>query len=199
METIFISGKTNGLSKDERLSEFNEVREILERNGYSVLSPVDNNQPNEGTFEQNLLHRIKLLLSCNVVYFLDNWTESTESLIEYDLAIRLNKVIFVNKDQKKEQHYNLEKLKEAIHAVTGLKFDEYTARNRCKEFVYARMLFAHYCFVVENIPILEIAGILKRDRATLIYALNKYNDDVKYNPKFRELVNNLKKVLVEFK
>jgi chromosomal replication initiation ATPase DnaA len=114
------------------------------------------------------------------------------------MAVRLNKVIFVNKNQNKEQHYNLERLKEAIHAVTGLSFEEYTARNRCKELVYARMLFAHYCFVVENIPILEIAGMLKRDRATLIYALNKYNDDVKYNPKFRELVNNIKKVLVEF-
>jgi hypothetical protein len=198
METIFISGKTNGMPYNDILSEFNEAREILERNGYFVLSPVDNNQPNEGTFEQILLHRIKLLLSCNVVYFLDNWTESTESLIEYDIAIRLNKVIFVNKDPKKEQHYTLERLKEAIHAVTGLTFEEYTARNRCKEFVYARMLFARYCFVVENIPILEIAGILKRDRATLIYSLNKYNDDVKYNPKFRELANNLKKVLVEF-
>jgi hypothetical protein len=198
MENIFISGKTDGMPREEVINKFNEVKQTLESDGYSVLSPVDNNKQNDGTFEQNLQHRIKLLLSSNIVYFLDDWTESTESLIEYDIAIRLNKVIFVNKNQNKEQHYNLERLKEAIHAVTGLTFEEYTARNRCKEFVYARMLFAHYCFVVENIPLLEIAGILKRDRATLIYMLNKYNDDVKYNPKFRELVNNLKKVLVEF-
>jgi hypothetical protein len=198
METIFISGKTNGMPYEEVINKFNEAKQTLEFNGNSVLIPIDNTQLNAETFEQNLLHRIKLLLSCDVVYFLDDWMDSVESLIEYDMAIRLNKIISVNKNQNKEQRYNLERLKEAIHAVTGLSFEEYTARNRCKEFVYARMLFAHYCFVVENIPILEIAGILKRDRATLIYALNKYNDDVKYNPKFRELVNNIKKVLVEF-
>jgi hypothetical protein len=198
METIFISGKTNGLPREEVINKFNEAKKILESNGYVVLSPINNNKQNEGTLEQNLLYRMELLLSCNAIYFLDNWTESTESLIEYDMAVRLNKVIFVNKDQNKEQRYNLEKLKEAIHAITGLTFEEYTARSRKKEFVFARMLFAHYCFVVENIPILEIAGILKRDRATLIYMLNKYNDDVKYNPKFRELVNNIKKVFVEF-
>jgi hypothetical protein len=199
METIFISGKTNGLHSEEVINKFNEAKQILESYGYSVLSPVDNNKPNDGTFEQNLQHRIKLLLSSNIIYFLDDWTESTESLIEYDIAIRLNKVIFVNKNQNKEQHYNLERLKEAIHAVTGLTFEEYTARSRKKEFVYARMLFAHYCFTVENMQLFDIAGILKRDRATLFYAIKKYNDDVKYNPKFRELVNNLKKVLVEFK
>jgi hypothetical protein len=60
------------------------------------------------------------------------------------------------------------------------------------------MLFARYCFTVQNIPVLDIAGILNRDRATLIYALKKYNDDVKYNPKFRELVDKIKKILVEF-
>jgi hypothetical protein len=199
MKTVFISGKTNGLPNDEVLIKFDEAKKMLEFIGYSVLSPVDNNQPNEGTLEQNLLHRIELLLSCNAVYFLDDWTESVESLIEYDISIRLNKVIFVNKNQNKEKRYNLERIKEAIHAVTGLTFDQYTTRSRRKEFVYARMLFAHYCFEVENIPLLEIAGILKRDRATLFYTINKYNDDVKYNPKFRELANNLKKILVEFK
>jgi len=198
MKTIFISGKTNGLPKDEVLNKFDEVKQMLEFVGYTVFSPVDNNQLTEGSFENDLLHRIDLLLRSNAVYFLDNWTESTESLIEYDMAIRLNKVIFVNKAQNKEHHYNLEKIKEAIHAVTGLTFDEYTTRSRHKEFVYARMLFARYCFTVENIPLNEIAGILKRDRATLFYAVKKYNDEIKYNPKFRDLSNNLKKILVEF-
>jgi hypothetical protein len=198
MKTIFISGKTNGLPYEEMVRKFNEARQMLEFVGYTVVSSIDNTQPNDWTFEQNLMHRIELLLPCNVVYFLDNWAESTESLIEYDIAIRLNKVIFIDTKNKNEKYYNLNKIKEAIHAVTGLTFEEYTTRSRKKEFVYARMLFAHYCFVIENIPILEIAGILKRDRATLIYSLNKYNDDVKYNPKFRELVNSLKKILVEF-
>jgi hypothetical protein len=198
MKTVFISGKTNGMPNDEVLRKFDEAKKMLEFIGYSVLSPVDNNQPNEGTLEQNLLHRIELLLSCNSVYFFDDWMDSIESLIEYDIAIRLNKVIFINTNRKNEQHYNLEKLKEAIHTVTGLTFDQYTTRSRKKEFVFARMLFAHYCFVVENMQLLDIAGILKRDRATLFYTINKYKDDVKYNPKFRELVNSLKKILIEF-
>jgi hypothetical protein len=199
MGTIFISGKINGLPKDEVLRKFDEAKQMLEFVGYSVVSPVNSNLTNSYTWEHNLLHRIELLLPCNVVYFLDNWTESVESLIEYDIAMRLNKVIIIDTKNKNEKYYNLNKIKDAISAVTGLTFEEYTTRSRKKEFVYARMLFAHYCFVIENIPLLEIAGILKRDRATLIYSLNKYNDDVKYNPKFRELANNLKKILVEFK
>jgi len=199
MKTIFISGKTNGLPKDEVLNKFDEVKQMLEFVGYTVFSPVDNNQLTEGSFENDLLHRIKLLLSCNAVYFLDDWTESTESLIEYDIAIRLNKVIFLNENPYKEPRYNLDRIKGAIHTVMGLTFDEYVKHDRRKEFVYARMLFAHYCFVVENIPLLDIVDLIKRDRATLIYMLKKYDDDVKYNPKFKQLVNNIKNILVEFK
>jgi hypothetical protein len=198
MKTIFISGKTNGLPYEEMARKFNEARQLLEFVGYSVVSYIDNTQPNDWTFGQNLMHRIELLLPCNVVYFLDNWTESTESLIEYDIAMRMNKAIIIDTKNKNEKYYNLNKIKDAISAVMGLTFDEYTTRSRRKEFVYARMLFAHYCFTVENMQLLDIAGILKRDRATLFYAIKKYNDDVKYNPKFRELVNNIKKVLVEF-
>jgi hypothetical protein len=191
---IFISGKTDGLPYEEVINKFNEAEKMLDAEGYAVLNPIDNNKWTKGTFEQNSLHRIKLLLSCSVVYFLDDWTESVESLIEYDIAIRLNKVIFLNTSER----YNLETLKGAIYAVTGLKFEEYITRSRNKNLVFARMLFARYCFTVQNIPVLDIAGILNRDRATLIYALKKYNDDVKYNPKFRELVDKIKKILVEF-
>jgi hypothetical protein len=199
MGTIFISGKINGLPKNEVLNKFDEARQTLEFVGYTVLSPVDNNQPTEGNFEKDLLHRIELLLRSNAVYFLDNWTESTESLIEYDLAIRLNKIIFLNQNPYKEPRYNLDRIKGAIHTVMGLTFDDYVKHDRRKELVYARMLFAHYCFVVENIPLLDIVDLIKRDRATLIYMLKKYDDDVKYNPKFKQLVNNIKNILVEFK
>jgi hypothetical protein len=198
MKMIFISGKTNGLPYEEVINKFNEAKKMLDAEGYAVLSPINNNKQNEGTVEQNLLHRIKLLLSCKVVYFIDDWMESVESLIEHDIATRLNKVIIYQKTKPDVKYYDITRIKEAIHAVTGLTFDEYTTRSRRKEFVYARMLFAHYCFTVENMQLLDIAGILKRDRATLFYALNKYNDDVKYNPIFKELVNNIKKVLIEF-
>jgi hypothetical protein len=198
MKMIFISGKTNGLPREEVINKFKEAKKMLEAEGYAVLSPINNNKSNEGTFEQNLLNRIRLLLYCDVVYFLDDWAESMESLIEYDMAIRLNKTILLNTNPYKEPRYNLDRIKGAIHAVMGLTFDEYTTRSRCKEFVFARMLFAHYCFTVENMQLPDIANLLKRDRATLFYTINKYKDDVKYNPKFRELVNNIKKVLVEF-
>jgi hypothetical protein len=198
METIFISGKTNGLPREEVINKFNEAKQTLEADGYAVLSHINNDQPNDGIFEQSLLHRIKLLLSCDVVYFLDDWMESVESLIEHDIATRLNKVIIYQKTKPDVKYYDITRIKEAIHAVTGLTFDEYTTRSRRKEFVYARMLFANYCFTVENMQLFDIAGILKRDRATLFYTINKYKDDVKYNPKFRELANNLKKILVEF-
>jgi hypothetical protein len=198
MGTVFISGKIDGLPYEEVSRKFDEARQLLEFVGYFVVSPINNNSKNCYTWEHKLLHRIELLLPCNVVYFLDNWTESTESLIEYDIAMRLNKIIIIDTKNKNEKYYNLNKIKDAISAVTGLTFNEYTTRSRRKEFVYARMLFAHYCFTVENMQLLDIAGILKRDRATLFYAIKKYNDDVKYNPKFRELVNNIKKVLVEF-
>lgn len=107
------------------------------------------------------------------VYMLENWTDSVQAQ---------NELITVTK------------IKDAIKEVTRLDFDEYTIKNRKTDLFYARMLFVHKC--KENgIKPPVAAKIIKRDRTTVLYMIKKYDEEVKFNPKFRRMAEKLNEIM----
>ena len=190
---IYISGKITGLQFREVKDKFQVAQNFLEDLGLAVVNPVNNGLTLNDTWEQHMIKDIAELFSCEAIYMLDNWTESLGSSIEYDIAKRMGKKIFFESDVVTK--FNLvTKIKDVIHEISGLKFSEYTSESRKRNCFYARMLFAHKCN--ENgMKIEDISELIQRDRTTVLYVLNKYDDEVKYNPEFRRLVEKFNEII----
>ena len=190
---IYISGKITGLPFKEVKDKFQKVQNFLEELGFEVINPLKNGLKKDSSWEEHMKIDIELLTSCDVVYMLNGWIDSVGACIEYDIATRMGKKILFESDMVNELN-SVTKIKDAIHEVTGLTFDEYASKSRKRDGFYARMLFAHHC--CENgIKISTVSELIQRDRTTVLYILNKYDDEVKYNPEFRRLAESFNEII----
>ena len=190
---IYISGKIIGLPFKEVKDKFQKVQNFLEELGFEVINPLKNGLKKDSSWEEHMKIDIELLTSCDVVYMLNGWIDSVGACIEYDIATRMGKKILFESDMVNELN-SVTKIKDVIHEISGLKFSEYTSESRKRNCFYARMLFAHKCN--ENgMKIEDISELIQRDRTTVLYVLNKYDDEVKYNPEFRRLSEKFNEII----
>jgi len=190
---IYISGKITGLPFREVKAKFQAVQNFLEELGFEIVNPMNNGLTKNDNWEQHMIKDIAELFACEAIYMIDNWAESLGASIEYDIAKRMDKKIFFESNVVTKFNY-VTKIKDAIHEVTGLKFSEYTSESRKRNGFYARMLFAYKCS--ENgMKIEDISELIQRDRTTVLYVLNKYDDEVKYNPEFRRLAEKFNEII----
>ena len=79
----------------------------------------------------------------------------------------------------------------AVETVTNCDVVE---RTRQREYVQARMIF--YKFARDNKQTLQAIGkFLKRDHATVMHSLKKFEQDVQYDSAFRANYNSVKDIL----
>ncbi|NDV63777.1 DUF4406 domain-containing protein [Bacteroides sp. 224] len=179
---IYISGKIAGLPINEVETKFQQAESLLEKFGGKVANPLKNRQTKEPPYNENMIRGIEMLMECDSVLMLDNWRESTIARIEYDIAIRLGKNIYFESNIA-YSHKVVLQIQEAIHEVMGLRFDEYTTKSRKNDVFFARMMFVYHCHKNNVNPIQYI----HRDRTMIYHYLERYDDEVKYNPSFRKL------------
>ena len=141
---IYISGKISGLPYEEVKTRFGDCQALLESIGFVVVNPITMGLHKEATWEQHMVKDIELLLSCDAIYMMDNWTESTGAGIEYDIAFRLGKDIWFESSFARDNR-NVMRIQNAIHEVMGLKFSDYIGKSRKRDASYARMIFVHHC------------------------------------------------------
>ena len=85
----------------------------------------------------------------------------------------------------------LEVIREAVEAVTSC---DVVIRTRQVEYVQARSIF--YKFARENKQTLQAIGkFLRRDHATVMHSLKKFEQDVQYDSAFRTKYNAVKDIL----
>ena len=85
----------------------------------------------------------------------------------------------------------LQVIREAVEAVTSC---DVVIRTRQVEYVQARMIF--YKFARDNKQTLQAIGkFLKRDHATVMHSLKKFEQDVNYDSAFRAKYNAVKEIL----
>lgn len=88
MKTIYIAGKITGEPNYKRY--FDAAKRLLQQQGYAVLSPAD--LPQEGFNYCQYMHICKaMLMECDTICLLPNWTESNGASIERRLAYTLGK------------------------------------------------------------------------------------------------------------
>ena len=98
--------------------------------------------------------------------------------------------LIVKRGQKTDTKM-LQVIREAVETVTSC---DVVIRTRQVEYVQARMIF--YKFARENKQTLQAIGkFLKRDHATVMHSLKKFEQDINYDSAFRAKYNAVRDIL----
>jgi hypothetical protein len=184
MKKIYISGRITGLPFNEVQAKFATAERILTEQGYEVISPLKTGIPYNFPWESHIAMDIVLLIGCEAVYFLPDWNLSKGATLEKNIAELTGKTIIY------ENVPVFVELKQAISEVMGVSFYEIVNDSRERNHVYARMIYAYFC-KEQGATVTDIAAEMRRNHSTVIYYLRKFEDDRKFNPKFREIVNRI--------
>lgn len=190
---IYISGKISGLPYDEVQERFNSAEDLLNEIGFDVVNPLKNGLEQERSWNEHLCKDIEMLLPCDAIYMMDNWVDSTGASIEYDIAMRMKKDVWFESNVVRNNLVVLQ-IQNAIHEVTGLKFNEYITKSRKRDGFYARMIFVYHCRQ-HKMKLVKIAEYVHRDHSTMLHLLKKYQDDFTYNPQFRDIATKVNNIL----
>ena len=181
---IYISGQITGLPFDEVKAKFEKAESELRAQGYEVVSPLKTGIPYNAPWEVHISVDVILLISCDAVYLLSDWKCSKGATLEKTIAELTGKEIIY------QEVTVFAELKQAISEVMGISFYDIVGNSRKRNVVYARMIYAFFCRE-KGESITDISTEMKHDHSTVIYYLRKFNDDYKFNPKFREIVNRI--------
>jgi hypothetical protein len=184
MKRIYISGKITGLPYSEVKERFQKAQDFLEKTGFEVFNPTKNGLTASHKWEQHLLRDIELLFSCDAIYMLNGWTDSTGSRIEHNIASETGKEIIFEAGKGNIA----DRIEIAIREVTGMELSQYAIHSRKTPYVYARRIFAYHCRQA-GMEWSQIAERINRDRTTVLYSVKMYGDELKFNPKFRDIAN----------
>lgn len=193
---IYISGKISGLPYKEAEQRFEDAEALLTELGFEVINPLKNGLAAHEEWIKHLCKDIELLHSCDAIYMMDNWVTSTRADIEHYIAVRTKKDILYESNvivRTKDDEAIL-RIQNAIHEVTGLRFNQYITKSRKRDGVFARMIFVYHCRK-RKMKLIQIAKYVHRDHSSMLHLLKKYDDDFKYNPQFREMATRVNNIL----
>lgn len=190
---IYISGKISGLPLDDVKVRFADAKSFLDEIGFEAVNPLEKGLPDDAPCEQHMVKDIELLLSCDAIYMMDNWMDSTGAGIEYDIAMRTGKDIWFESNIVRD-NAKVMRIQNAIHEVTGMRFGEYITKSRKRDGFYSRMIFVYHCRKAK-MKLTQIAKFVHRDHSSMLHLLNKYEDDFRFNPQFRELATRVNDIL----
>lgn len=193
---IYISGKISGLPYKEVEQRFEDAEALLTELGFEVVNPLKNGLSPNAPWINHFCKDIELLDSCDAIYMLDGWRKSRGASHEFRYAKYEYKDMLFESDvivHSKEDEAVL-RIQNAIHEVTGLRFNQYITKSRKREGVFARMIFVYHCRK-RKMKLIQIAKYVHRDHSSMLHLLKKYDDDFKYNPQFREMATRVNNIL----
>lgn len=165
---IFISGKNNSVADQEV-----ETSELTE-NFFIKINMI------QKTFKKGIDE--KKIMEEKLINYIMNLSEKFEIDVLYE-------------SDSSKQVSLIKEMKAAIKEVMGLDFEEFTKSCRKNEYFYARMIFINHCKFYENMHLHKIGSLVNRDHSTVMYSINTYRNEIKYNSDFREIVEKVNKVL----
>lgn len=190
----YISGKTNGLPIEHVQKKFEIAEAYIFSIGMVPVNPIKNGLTDKHTKKQHLVKDIQMLLNSNTIFVLDNLIDSKQSRIELKIAEEYGMPIMFESNACKNLT-KIQKLKEAITHVMGLKFEDLITKSRTKETFFARMIIINHCREKEKMSLSEIGQLINRDHTTIMHGIKTYTNEIKYNSSFRELVSKINIVL----
>lgn len=91
---MYISGRISGLDTAAAQAAFARAEADVEAMGYQPVNPFNNGVDRDAPWKEHMIADIKMMLSCDGVYLLDDWIFSRGARIESSLAQALGIRIF---------------------------------------------------------------------------------------------------------
>lgn len=190
---VYISGQISGLEYEEARARFDKAEDFLKGLGVDTVNPMDNGLPEESTWIQHLCKDLELLHDCSHIYMMDGWQLSRGACIEYDFAVRTGKTLLFESSIVHDRGITL-RVENAIHEVTGLRLADYSVSGRSRDGFFARMMFAHHCWL-ENMTQSDIGRFINREQTSVVCVLNDYNKEFEHNAFFRSMAKRVDEIL----
>lgn len=190
---IYISGKVTGLTQEQATKRFNDAESLLTAIGFDVVNPLRNGLKFDAAWDEHMVRDIQMLFPCDAIYMMDGWLDSTGAQIEYDIAMRMHKMVWFESNVVRENQ-TIQRIKNAIHSVTGLHFDQYKIKSNKTMLSYARMMFAYHCRAY-HMTLVSIGNYLHRDYTSILYLINKYEDDKRFDPAFTPMAERVEEII----
>lgn len=190
---VYISGRITGLDYNAVKGRFQLAEEFLTSLSLEPINPLKNGLSRSDAWIDHMCNDIKMLHECSAIYMLDGWMDSVGATIEYDFAIRTSKIVLFESNVKNTQG-SLLRIQNAIHEATGLQLNDYNTKTRKRDKFFARMLFVHHCKAA-NLELNDIARFINRDNSSMLYILNKYNDEYRFNGYFQSVADKVNEIL----
>lgn len=86
---VYLAGKVTGLPYSECLEKFKNQAEILSKQGYEVVNPMEI-VPKNTDWKTAMKLCINAIMECDAYYMLDDWRYSRGAKIELQLALSLD-------------------------------------------------------------------------------------------------------------
>lgn len=90
---VYISGPISGRKHYKK--KFDNAKELLKERYpyYEIISPLDLPHKSNSSYIDYMKLDLKVLIDCDIVYFMKGWRVSKGSLLEHRIAKKLNKEI----------------------------------------------------------------------------------------------------------
>src|SRR5690554_4752341 len=130
---IYISGKISGLQPHEAHENFRHAEQALRAEGHETVNPLT--KPGfdpDWTWEQHMIEDIQLLLECDQVFMLENWTQSKGAQIEKQIAeivgipVIFQTALKLSDKREEKMKKSLSIVRRAIQEVTGKDLKDYS-------------------------------------------------------------------------
>jgi len=97
MKKCYIAGKIGDLPIEIYARLFKDGAKEVEQMGFEALSPIDLPHNHDKTWRSYMIEDLRLMVGCDAVYALKNWTHSPGARIEVGLAVQLGIEIIYQK------------------------------------------------------------------------------------------------------
>lgn len=160
------------LNKKAQIERYNVSREVIE---YIAEVATSNVREMEG------------FLSRTVFY---------SNLLKEDIVtIESAREALKNIAKQDEETIDATKIIDIVCKFYNVKKEEILARKRTKQIAEARQIAMYLITEFINIPLESVGNIFGKDHATVIYAKNKVQDDIKKSKKLEVQINDLKQMI----
>lgn len=181
---IYISGKITGIPIEEARQRFEDAELFLaDCDMGEIVNPMKKGLPDSEPWIKHIMADIDLLIQCDAIYLMDNWSESQGAQIEYIIAKKLGMVIYHGFTIEANQNAT-DIIADVVEDATGFGKEYITGRSRKIRIFYARMMFCYQC-AKYGMDAEEISELIGRTVNTVGYLLRQYETELKHNHSFR--------------
>ncbi len=194
---VYISGKITGLPYTEAKAKFQDAQNLLEMIDVEAVNPTKNGLKVEQAWEKHLVRDIELLLGCDAIFMMSNWVESVGARCEYHIARETGKIILFEDSKKEilpftklvgEDKHKAWRVYMAMLDVVNLRLHQFIGKTRTTTEFFARLILIWNLHHLD-VDVRVIAEFINRSQGAVYHCIKKYDDEYKFNLKFRQIAD----------